>query len=100
MAESGLPDLHVTTWNGLVAPAGIPSAIVVKLNATINDALRSPAIREVLDKGFRTADLSPQHSADPQRGRTKRVVSTAEMGALVESTVADVVDRRRAYHAV
>jgi len=50
------------------------------------------AIREVLDKGHRTADL--------QRGRAKRAVSTVEMGALVESAVADVVDRRRAYHAV
>ncbi|HYN14164.1 MAG TPA: 3-isopropylmalate dehydrogenase [Terriglobales bacterium] len=50
------------------------------------------AIREVLDKGHRTADL--------QRGRAKRAVSTTEMGALVESAVADVTDRRRAYHAV
>ncbi len=50
------------------------------------------AIREVLDAGHRTADLT--------RGRAKRVVSTAEMGALVESAVADVADRRRAYHAV
>jgi tripartite-type tricarboxylate transporter receptor subunit TctC len=50
MAESGLPDLRVTTWNGLVGPAGIPQPIVVKLNASINEALRSPAIREVLDK--------------------------------------------------
>jgi 3-isopropylmalate dehydrogenase len=50
------------------------------------------AIREVLDKGHRTADLT--------RGRAKRTVSTAEMGALVESAVADVADRRRAYHAV
>jgi 3-isopropylmalate dehydrogenase len=50
------------------------------------------AIREVLDAGHRTADLT--------RGRAKRTVSTAEMGALVESAVADVSDRRRAYHAV
>ncbi len=50
------------------------------------------AIREVLDAGYRTADLN--------RGRAKRVVSTAEMGALVETAVADVADRRRAYHAV
>src|SRR5215470_10233690 len=32
MAESGLPDLHVTTWNGLVAPAGTPNAIIMRLN--------------------------------------------------------------------
>jgi tripartite-type tricarboxylate transporter receptor subunit TctC len=50
MAESGLPDLHVTTWNGLVAPAGIPPPLVVRLNAVINDALKSPEIREVLRK--------------------------------------------------
>ncbi len=50
MAESGLPDLRVTTWNGLVAPAGTPDAIIVKLNAMINEALKSPEIREVLAK--------------------------------------------------
>jgi 3-isopropylmalate dehydrogenase len=50
------------------------------------------AIREVLDAGHRTADL--------QRGPARRAVSTSEMGALVESAVADAADRRRAYHAV
>jgi tripartite-type tricarboxylate transporter receptor subunit TctC len=48
MAESGLPDLQVTTWNGLVAPAGTPEPIVVKLNAAINDALKAADIRETL----------------------------------------------------
>jgi len=48
MAESGLPDLHVLTWNGLVAPAGTPAAIVVRLNALMNDALRTSDIREAL----------------------------------------------------
>ena len=50
MAESGLPDLHVVTWNGLVAPAGTPDAIVRKLNATVNEALSSPEIRDVFAK--------------------------------------------------
>jgi tripartite-type tricarboxylate transporter receptor subunit TctC len=50
MTESGLPDLQVVTWNGLVAPAGTPEAIVVKLNAAINDALKSDPIRETLSK--------------------------------------------------
>ena len=59
------------------------------------------AIREVLDQGYRTADISPQRPGESaQRGRARRAVSTSEMGALVESAVADVVDRRRAYHAV
>ena len=89
---------------GIANPLGAiaSAAMLLRHSAGLEQGAQDveDAIREVLDKGFRTADLSPQHSADPQRGRTKRVVSTAEMGALVESTVADVVDRRRAYHAV
>src|SRR5581483_4876026 len=48
MAESGLPDLSVVTWNGLVAPAGTPEPVVAKLNAVINDALKMPDIRATL----------------------------------------------------
>jgi tripartite-type tricarboxylate transporter receptor subunit TctC len=65
MVESGLPDLRVTTWNGLVAPAGIPDSIVVKLNAMINDALKSSEIREAL-ANFSSEPLggTPQEFAD------------------------------------
>ena len=48
MVEAGLPDLQVTTWNGLVAPAGTPDAIVMKLNLAVNDALRLPDIQTAL----------------------------------------------------
>ena len=50
MKESGLPDLQIITWNGLVAPAGTPDAIVARLNAAINEALKTPAIRDTLAK--------------------------------------------------
>jgi tripartite-type tricarboxylate transporter receptor subunit TctC len=50
MAESGLPELRVVTWNGLVAPAGTPDAIVARLNAAINDALKNAEIRATLAK--------------------------------------------------
>lgn len=42
MIEAGVPGYEVTTFNGIVAPAGTPAAIVNMLNATINDGLRSP----------------------------------------------------------
>jgi tripartite-type tricarboxylate transporter receptor subunit TctC len=42
MIEAGVPDYEVTTFNGIVAPAGTPSAAVTLLNKTINDGLRSP----------------------------------------------------------
>jgi tripartite-type tricarboxylate transporter receptor subunit TctC len=65
MAESGLPDLQVTTWNGLVAPAGTPNAIVMRLNTTINDALKSPEVREALSRfGSDPIGGTPQAFAD------------------------------------
>jgi tripartite-type tricarboxylate transporter receptor subunit TctC len=65
MAQSGLPDLRAVTWNGLVAPAGIPAALITRLNGLVNDALRSEEIREILDK-FSSEPLggSPQEFAD------------------------------------
>jgi tripartite-type tricarboxylate transporter receptor subunit TctC len=50
MQESGLPDLQVITWNGLVAPAGTPDEVVAKLNAAVNDALRASEIRATLTR--------------------------------------------------
>ena len=33
--EAGLPDLVVITWNGVVAPAGMPAALVARLHTDI-----------------------------------------------------------------
>jgi tripartite-type tricarboxylate transporter receptor subunit TctC len=46
IAESGYPEFDVTTWYGVVAPAGTPPEIVAKLNAEIDKALRSPDLKE------------------------------------------------------
>lgn len=50
MAESGLPNVQLTTWNGLAAPAGTPAPIIQRLNASINDALKSPEILSALTR--------------------------------------------------
>ena len=46
IAEAGVAGYEATTWNGIVAPAGVPKDVVAKLNAEINKALASPALRE------------------------------------------------------
>ena len=48
IAESGLPGYEARAWYGIVAPARVPREIVVKLNAQINELLRTPAFREAL----------------------------------------------------
>jgi tripartite-type tricarboxylate transporter receptor subunit TctC len=49
-SESGFPELVVTTWTGVFAPAGTDAAIVGKLNRAINDALSSPELQSALAK--------------------------------------------------
>ncbi|HUQ32172.1 MAG TPA: 3-isopropylmalate dehydrogenase [Pyrinomonadaceae bacterium] len=50
------------------------------------------AVRAVLDAGYRTPDLD--------RGQSKYIATTIEMGALVAESIAEVADMRHAYHAV
>jgi tripartite-type tricarboxylate transporter receptor subunit TctC len=45
LAEQGLPGLDVHSWWGFVGPAGLPPAIVSKLNGEIARALGDPEIR-------------------------------------------------------
>jgi tripartite-type tricarboxylate transporter receptor subunit TctC len=50
MVEAGIPDYEVTTFFGLVAPAGTPKSIVYRLNATINEAMSAPQMQETIMK--------------------------------------------------
>lgn len=50
MIEAGVPDYEATTFNGVVAPAGTPAAIVAKLNAAINAGLQAPDMQARLQK--------------------------------------------------
>jgi tripartite-type tricarboxylate transporter receptor subunit TctC len=48
IAESGLPGFEASAWDGILAPAGTPRAIIDKLNAAIREALEDPAVVEAL----------------------------------------------------
>ncbi len=49
--ESGvLPGYDVTTWYALYGPRGMPKAVTTKLNATLNEILKEPALRDRLTK--------------------------------------------------
>ena len=45
MIESGLPELSLTLWKGMLAPAGTPTPIINELNRAINESLRSAKLR-------------------------------------------------------
>jgi tripartite-type tricarboxylate transporter receptor subunit TctC len=61
MIESSLPQLTLIFSAGLLAPAGTPAEIVGKLNAEINDAMRTPELTAAMGKlGFEPKTWSPQ----------------------------------------
>jgi tripartite-type tricarboxylate transporter receptor subunit TctC len=65
VAESGLPGFEAPAWNGVLAPAGTPNAIVMKLHGEIMKNLRQ---QEFLDKiavlGFEPVGSTPAEFGD------------------------------------
>ncbi len=46
IAEAGVPGYETTAWGGIVAPAGTPREIIVRLSSEINKILSLPAVVE------------------------------------------------------
>uniref|UniRef100_B1XVS3 Extra-cytoplasmic solute receptor n=1 Tax=Polynucleobacter necessarius subsp. necessarius (strain STIR1) TaxID=452638 RepID=B1XVS3_POLNS len=63
-AELGYPKVEVLNWQGLIAPKGTPKAIIDKLNAAANEALKDPQLRELmLSQGNEIGGGSPAEFA-------------------------------------
>jgi tripartite-type tricarboxylate transporter receptor subunit TctC len=45
MDEAGVPGFEVTSWYGILVPAGTPPAIVARLNRDITATLKDPVVR-------------------------------------------------------
>lgn len=48
IAESGVAGYDTSTWGGLIAPAGTPREVVLKMNAEVNRILKLADVRERL----------------------------------------------------
>ena len=65
VAESGYPDFEAATWSGIVAPAGTPPAIVERLNAEVNKALKRPEmVKKLEEDGSTPLGGTPAQFAD------------------------------------
>ena len=61
MREAGVADYEVASWNALAAPAKTPAAVIERLNAAANEALKNPAVQErLLALGVRAQGGTPQ----------------------------------------
>lgn len=60
-AELGMPKLAITSWTGLMVPAGTPKNIIARINAEVVNVLRQPDTAErVREQGFDIVANSPE----------------------------------------
>jgi tripartite-type tricarboxylate transporter receptor subunit TctC len=81
--EHGVASGNVVSWYSLVGPAGMPAAIVDKLNAEIHAILRQPDVIEKFNaQGLEVAPSTPQQLGEEIKSdlaRWKQVVSDAKI---------------------
>jgi tripartite-type tricarboxylate transporter receptor subunit TctC len=64
MIESGVDGFVVSSFQGVVAPAGTPAAVIAKLNAAVNASVEAPEMRTHLARlGATAATGTPQEFA-------------------------------------
>jgi tripartite-type tricarboxylate transporter receptor subunit TctC len=62
MAECGFPQLTSYSWQGVLAPAGTPGAVIEQLRAAVNKTLETAAVRAAFEK----LGLEPQVTSLPE----------------------------------
>src|SRR5215510_14560543 len=82
-AEAGYPDLVVTSWQAVAAPAKTPREVVAKLNDATVRALRSPEIRERMTQiGFDVVAGTPDEFGAFMKAEVDRWTRVVQKGGI------------------
>jgi tripartite-type tricarboxylate transporter receptor subunit TctC len=79
VAEYGMPDVEITTWNVLLAPRGLPPALGARLNEAAVAALSDPQARERLG----AAGVDAAEPSTPDGTRAFLAAELAKFRAIV-----------------
>jgi len=72
IAESGVPDLDVTSWYALYMPANSPSSLVQKVSHDASEVLSEPAVKAKYEQlGILSGGSTPAELADRGRSEAK-----------------------------
>ena len=78
IAESGMPDFEVTSWQGLCTQAAVPPAALARLRAALTAVLEQPETRKrLVDQGFQLHIMPADKFAEfarAERARWAKVV--------------------------
>jgi tripartite-type tricarboxylate transporter receptor subunit TctC len=83
VAEAGFPDLVVTSWQAVAAPAKTPREVVAKLNDAAVRALRAPDIRERMNQiGFDVVAGTPEEFGRFMKEEVDRWTAVVQRGGI------------------
>jgi tripartite-type tricarboxylate transporter receptor subunit TctC len=75
VAEAGLPGFVSESWNGIVAPAGTPRAIIDRLSAAMTKVMGSAKVKEALAPlGAEVTQAGPEEFAAYVKEDEKQLV--------------------------
>jgi len=73
LAEVGVPNSEVFAFQGILGPAGMPPAVVTRLNSELNRSFSTPAVmKRFSDFGMEAMPGTPQQFAALSRAESKR----------------------------
>lgn len=80
ISETGLPGYDFPSWMGFYGPAGMPEAVVAKLNAEVRKMIVLPEVRTpMLETGLDPAASSPEELRDMLKAnieKLERIITT------------------------
>jgi tripartite-type tricarboxylate transporter receptor subunit TctC len=79
VAQAGVPDYEVTSWNSLYAPAGTPKEVIERLNGALREVLAEPDLKKrAFDLGIDTRAASPEEVEARMRADIKKWATVIE----------------------
>lgn len=83
IAESGMPDLEVASWYGLVAPAATPQRAIAKLSREITAMVNSPEMKErLLALGTEPIGNTPEQFAASMKAEVVRYAAAIKAAGM------------------
>ena len=85
LAESGVKDAEATSWQGVVAPKGLPPEVKAKIHAALTEALADPVVKQKFaEVGFELLANTPEQFTAYQASesaRWKKLIETRKIAA-------------------
>jgi len=83
MAEAGVKDVEVYSWQGVAAPRGLPADVKSRLHAALVGALNEPGMRQKLaESGFEVVANTPEQFTQFEQQELQRWKTVIETGKI------------------